>query len=56
MEGATAGFAFASGMAAVYSTMHYYNQAIISFRQAVFWGNHSLFVNYPQVEYRNHLF
>jgi hypothetical protein len=22
----------------------------------VFWGNHSLFVNYPQVEYRNHLF
>jgi O-succinylhomoserine sulfhydrylase len=24
----------------------YYNQAIISFRQAVFLGNHSLFVNY----------
>jgi O-succinylhomoserine sulfhydrylase len=32
---------------AVYSTMAaLLNQAIISFRQAVFFGNHSLFVNY----------
>jgi cystathionine beta-lyase/cystathionine gamma-synthase len=55
MEGATAGFAFASGMAAVYSTM--YNQAIISFRQAVFLGQPFIVCElFPQVEYRNHLF
>jgi O-succinylhomoserine sulfhydrylase len=47
MEGATAGFAFASGMAAVYSTM-----AAITIRRSYrfvkqcFGATHSLFVNY----------
>jgi O-succinylhomoserine sulfhydrylase len=52
MEGATAGLLLEWP---IYSTMAaYYNQAIISFRQAVFWGNHSLFVNYleyPETTY-----
>jgi O-succinylhomoserine sulfhydrylase len=40
MEGAKAGFAFASGMAAVYSTMAaLLNLAIILFLRAVFWSN-----------------
>jgi O-succinylhomoserine sulfhydrylase len=47
MEGATAGFAFASGMAAVYSTMAALLQSgdhIVS-SSSVF-ATHSLFVNY----------
>jgi hypothetical protein len=46
MEGATAGFALLLEWPSIQLWLHYYNQAIISFRQAVFWGNHSLFVNY----------
>jgi O-succinylhomoserine sulfhydrylase len=45
MEGA-AGFVFCLEWPSIQLWLHYYNQAIISFRQAVFWGNHSLFVNY----------
>jgi O-succinylhomoserine sulfhydrylase len=47
MEGATAGFAFASGMAAVYSTMAaLLNSAITLSLRSVFWATHSLFINY----------
>jgi O-succinylhomoserine sulfhydrylase len=47
MEGATAGFAFASGMAALFN----YGCTITirrsyRFVKQCFWGNHSLFVNY----------
>jgi hypothetical protein len=36
--------------------LHYYNQAIISFRQAVFLNPFIVCELFPQVEYRNHLF
>jgi O-succinylhomoserine sulfhydrylase len=48
MEGATAGFAFASGMAAVYSTMAALLKSgdhIVS-SSSVFGATHSLFINY----------
>jgi O-succinylhomoserine sulfhydrylase len=47
MEGATAGFAFASEwLRSIQLWLHLLNQAIISFRQQCFGATHSLFVNY----------
>jgi cystathionine beta-lyase/cystathionine gamma-synthase len=58
MEGATAGFAFASGMAAVYSTMAALLQSgdhIVS-SSSVLGQPFIVCELFPQVEYRNHLF
>jgi O-succinylhomoserine sulfhydrylase len=57
MEGATAGFAFASGMAAVYSTMAFieiWNHIVSS--SSVFGATHSLFINYFPKWNIKHLF
>jgi O-succinylhomoserine sulfhydrylase len=45
-EGAAAGFAFASGMAAVYSTMAALNLRSHCFFEQCFGATHSLFINY----------